>query len=92
MKALTLLESVWLLSRRPVGTTGDTVAPVAVLWTDADGQWQPVVDQLRGYAGIADAWRICPQTHRSAIWLKCVIGDRFEKTISWYSGRVTPCP
>ena len=26
---------------------GDVVAPAAVLWTDADGQWQPVVEQLR---------------------------------------------
>jgi len=22
---------------------GDVVAPVAVLWTDADGQWRPVI-------------------------------------------------
>ncbi len=27
---------------------GDVVAPAAVLWTDADGQWEPVVEQLRG--------------------------------------------
>jgi len=28
---------------------GDVVAPVAVQWTDADSQWQPVVEQLRGF-------------------------------------------
>ena len=28
--------------------SGDVVAPAAVLWTDADGQWLPLVGQLRG--------------------------------------------
>ena len=26
---------------------GDVIAPVVVLWTDADGQWQPLVEQLK---------------------------------------------
>jgi len=26
---------------------GNVVAPAAVLWNDADGQWWPVVEQLR---------------------------------------------
>jgi hypothetical protein len=55
--------------------SGDVVAPAAVLWTDADGQWRPVVEQLRG---------LMPQLltlgdHNAltrtgpAIWLRCVI-------------------
>jgi hypothetical protein len=54
---------------------GDVVAPAAVLWTDADGQWRPVVEQLRGLMpelltlGDHDAeTRTGP-----AIWLRCVI-------------------
>jgi len=54
---------------------GDVVAPAAVLWTDADGQWRPVVEKLRGMMpelltlGEYDAaTRTGP-----AIWLRCVI-------------------
>lgn len=53
----------------------DVVQPVAILWTDHDSQWQPVIAQLR---------RLMPQLltlgeyepeHRTgpAIWLRCVV-------------------
>ena len=70
------------------------VAPAAVLWTDADGQWRPVVEQLRPLMpelltlGDYDAaTRTGP-----AIWLRCVIepavrADKFPD-LSWPVGTV----
>jgi hypothetical protein len=44
-----LLEAVRAsLSHAARYNPGDVVAPVVVLWTDADGRWRPVVEQLRG--------------------------------------------
>lgn len=49
--------------------------PVAILWPDADGQWQPLVEQLRRtmpellvYGPYAPEQRQGP-----AIWLRCII-------------------
>lgn len=73
---------------------GDVVAPATVLWTDADGQWRPVVEQLRGLMpelltlGEYDAaTRAGP-----AIWLRCVIEpavrvDKFPD-LAWPNGTV----
>jgi len=47
-EATTLLEAVrGSLAHAARYNPGDVVAPAAVLWTDADGQWRPVVEQLR---------------------------------------------
>ncbi|OGA42358.1 MAG: hypothetical protein A3G24_22315 [Betaproteobacteria bacterium RIFCSPLOWO2_12_FULL_62_13] len=54
----------------------DGVAPpVAILWTDADGQWQPIIPALRNampqlyVLGSYD-----PKTHTGpVIWLKCIV-------------------
>ena len=85
----TLLEAVRAsLAHAARYNPGDVVAPAAVLWTDADGQWRPVVEQLRGLCpelltlGEYDAEaRIGP-----AIWLRCVIEpevrtDRFPALV-----------
>jgi len=49
LQAKTLLEAVRAsLAHAGRFNPGDVVAPAAVLWTDADGQWRPVVEQLRG--------------------------------------------
>lgn len=92
---MTLLEAV----RRSLAhagryNPGDVVSPAAVLWTDADGQWRPVVEQLRGMMpelltlGDYDAdSRVGP-----AIWLRTVIEPsvRAEKfpDLAWPSGTV----
>jgi len=71
---------------------GDVVAPAAVLWTDADGQWRPVVELLR---------RLCPELLTlgdydpatrtgPTIWLRCVIepavrADKFPD-LAWPAG------
>ncbi len=71
---------------------GDVVAPAAVLWTDADGQWKPVVERLRSLmpelltlGGYDPALRTGP-----AIWLRCVIEPavRAEKFpgLAWTNG------
>src|SRR5438876_933035 len=72
----TLLEAIrQSLAHAARYNPGDVVAPAAVLWTDTDSQWQPMVEQLRGLMpelltlGDYDAeTRTGP-----AIWLRCVI-------------------
>lgn len=91
----TLLEAVRVsLIHSARYNAGDVIAPVAVLWTDADGQWWPVVEQLRALMpelltlGVYDpATRTGP-----AIWLRCVIepAARAEKfpSLAWPDGAV----
>ncbi len=54
---------------------GDVVAPAAVLWTDIDGQWRPVVEQLRNLMPeLLTLGEYDPATRTGpAIWLRCVI-------------------
>jgi len=94
-KPKTLLEAVRAsLAHAARYNPGDVVAPAAVLWTDADGQWQPLVEQLRGLMpelltlGEYDAdTRTGP-----AIWLRTVIEPavRAEKfpDLAWPTGEV----
>ncbi|MGC9455827.1 MAG: BREX-1 system phosphatase PglZ type B, partial [Phycisphaerae bacterium] len=73
---------------------GDVVAPAAVLWTDADGQWQPVVEQLRGLMPeLLTLGEYDPDTRTGpAIWLRTVIEPavRAEKfpDLAWPNGTV----
>lgn len=91
----TLLEAIRVsLARAARYNPGDVVAPAVVLWTDADGQWRPLVEQLRGLMpelltlGVYDpATRTGP-----AIWLRCVIepavrADKFPE-LAWPAGTV----
>ena len=72
----TLLEAVRAsLAHAGRHNPGDVVSPAAVLWADTDGQWRPVVEQLRPLMpelltlGDYDA-----ETRSGpAIWLRCVI-------------------
>lgn len=72
----TLLEAL----RKSLSSAGeynasDTVAPVAVLWTDGDGQWQGIAEKLREIMpelltlGEYDA----KKKTGPAIWLRCAI-------------------
>ncbi|HUU95729.1 MAG TPA: BREX-1 system phosphatase PglZ type B [Phycisphaerae bacterium] len=94
-RAKTLLEAV----RASLGDAarynpGDVVAPAAVLWTDADGQWRPVVEQLRGLMPhLLTLGEYDTETRTGpAIWLRCVIEPavRAEKfpDLAWPSGTV----
>jgi len=91
----TLLEAVRAsLTQAARFNPGDVTAPAAVLWTDADGQWRPVVEQLRP---------LCPELLTlgefdaatrtgPAIWLRCVIepavrADKFSD-LAWSADTV----
>lgn len=81
-KSLTLLESVLAsLANSARFNPGDTVAPVAVLWTDSDGQWRPVVEQLRGLMPeLLTLGEHDVETRTGpAIWLRCVIEQKIRK-------------
>ncbi|MFH1418834.1 MAG: BREX-1 system phosphatase PglZ type B, partial [Planctomycetota bacterium] len=87
---MTLLESVQAsLVHAARYNPGDVVAPAAVLWTDADGQWRPVVEQLRVLMPellTLGEYDLGTRTGPS-IWLRCVIEPvvRAEKfpQIAW---------
>ena len=72
----TLLEAVRAsLAHAARHNQGDVVAPAAVLWTDADRQWQPVVEQLRELMPeLLTLGEYNADTRTGpAIWLRCVI-------------------
>lgn len=54
---------------------GVQVESAAILWTDGDGQWQPVIGQLRKLGlNILTLGAYSPEQMRGpAIWLKCAI-------------------
>lgn len=93
--AQTLLEAVKnSLMRAGRYNPGDVVVPAAVLWTDTEGQWKPVVERLRvlmpellTLGEYDSATRTGP-----AIWLRCVIEPavRAEKFpgLTWTSGSI----
>lgn len=94
-KPTTLLEAVRTsLAHASRYNPGDVVAPVAVLWTDADGQWRPLVEQLRAImpelltlGEFNAATRTGP-----TIWLRTVIepmvrADKFPD-LAWPDGTV----
>ncbi len=66
-----LRESFTGALRSPDGTA----APVALLWTDADGQWRPLVATLM--KAVPELYALGPfapeQRQGSVIWLKCII-------------------
>ena len=76
MKDSTLLESVKNSLFRAVRfNRSDMVAPAAILWTDADSQWEPLVSQLRQLMPeLLSLGEYKPDEKTGpAIWLRCVI-------------------
>ncbi len=68
---------------------GDVVAPAAVLWTDTDGHWWPVVEKLRSLMPeLLTLGDYDPETRTGpTIWLRCVIepavrADKFPE-LTW---------
>ena len=73
---MTLLEAVRSSMALAIRyNPGDVVAPAAVLWTDADGQWRPLAEQLRKLMPeLLTLGDYCAETRTGpAIWLRCVI-------------------
>lgn len=91
----TLLEAVRAsLAHAARYNPGDVVRPAAVLWTDADGQWRAVVEQLRPLMPELLTLGDYDATMRTgpALWLRCVIepavrADKFPD-LSWPVGTV----
>ena len=85
-----ILEAVCAsLTRAGLYNHGDLVAPVAILWTDADGQWGSLAAQLRlsmpeflTFGDYHPEKRIGP-----AIWLRCAI-ERVLPDVDLPKGKV----
>ncbi len=73
---MTLLEAIQT-SLRNAGryNRSDMVGPAAILWTDADSQWEPLVSQLRPLMPeLLTLGEYNPDEKTGpAIWLRCVI-------------------
>ena len=73
--ALTLLEalqrSLASATRSPEGVS----EPAALIWTDSDGQWRPLLPALRAVLPyLYNLGAYDPKSHSGpAIWLKCVV-------------------
>ena len=69
LEALRDSFSAWV--RPPEGWS----APVALLWTDAEGEWLPALPALRAvFPWVYTLGRYDPATHTGpAIWLKCIV-------------------
>jgi len=55
--------------------SGDSLPPAAILWTDADGEWQPIVTRLRALMPeLLTLGEYKPEQRTGpAIWLRCVV-------------------
>src|SRR5205814_1778197 len=55
--------------------SGDSLPPAAILWTDADGEWQPIVVRLRALMPeLLTLGEYKPEQRTGpAIWLRCVV-------------------
>ena len=76
-KQVTLLEAVRTsLEQAARHNPGEVAPPAAILWTDADGQWMPLVEHLRLLMPeLLTLGPYDPATRTGpAIWLRCVMG------------------
>lgn len=78
----TLLEAIQVSLRSAARyNAGDVVAPVAVLWTDAERQWGAIVEQLRSIMPeLLSLGDYNPESRSGpAIWLRCVVEPKIRK-------------
>ncbi len=61
--------------------SGDAVAPAAILWTDAEGEWRPLAARLRELIPeLLTLGAFDPETRTGpAIWMRCVIEGTLDK-------------
>ena len=81
IKATTLLEAIhYLLNQVRRYNPNDVAPPAAVIWTDADGQWEPIVPQLQEVMPELLIWgEYDPDNMQGpAIWLRCVIDGMLD--------------
>jgi hypothetical protein len=74
-KPESLVEGLIASFERTLHTPEGTVPPVAILWTDQDSAWRPVVSRLRTeLPHLFTLGDYNPQTRTGpTIWLKCVV-------------------
>lgn len=79
MNAKTLIEAIRNSLEATVRSGEGMTSPVAILWTDADGQWRPLLPALRNVLPyVYSLGTYDPQNHGGpAIWLKCIV----ERTV-----------
>jgi PglZ domain len=74
-KSLGLVDALLASFNEALRTTDAVAAPIALLWTDADSQWQELVTVLRG--AIPHLYSLGPYNPQArigpAIWLRCVV-------------------
>ena len=60
---------------------GDVEKPAAIVWTDHDSQWQPIVPQLQQLMPQLLTWGEYKPEQRTgpAIWLRCVVDHTLEE-------------
>ena len=73
-RAKGLLDALEASFRDALRTPEGMAEPVALLWADADGQWQPLITRLR--AVLPHVYTLGPYTPQEqtgpAIWLRCI--------------------
>lgn len=81
-RAKGLLEALEASFVEALRTPEGTAEPVALLWTDADGQWEPLLAQLRTLVPhIFTLGDYAPQSQTGpAIWLRCVVDRSLPET------------
>ncbi|HOC54703.1 MAG TPA: BREX-1 system phosphatase PglZ type B [Verrucomicrobiota bacterium] len=75
-RAVTFIEAVKeSLAGATRYNSGDSVAPAAVLWTDAEGEWRPVAKRLRGLVPeLLTLGDYIPEERTGpAIWMRCIV-------------------
>jgi len=84
-----LLDALEFSFNEALRTPEGTAEPVALLWTDADGQWQPLLARLCAalpHVFTLGAYRPAERMG-PAIWLRCVV-DRALREVSVPEGAV----
>lgn len=72
---MTIVDVLTASFREALRTPDGMAEPVALLWTDEDGQWRELVPRLRGVMPELHALGIYAPSRRTgpAIWLRCVV-------------------
>src|SRR3989442_10206139 len=79
-----LFELLHALERAGEYNAQDQAAPAAILWTDKDRQWEPLVPRLRAaLPQFLILGRYAPDERTGpAIWIRCMIERALEEA-SW---------
>src|SRR5947209_18149546 len=74
-ETITLLDALRDSFERSLRVPEGTADPVALLWTDADGQWQSLIPKLRpSFPELYSLGHFDRSTRTGpVIWLKCIV-------------------